>query len=146
MLCTFSKINCVIRLFSKFYSKMRGTPEEPDQNNGQDDLQSRGTYLKQFKEINQNWEKIFDICFCVFCNHYYHLHFWKWDMVLGSLSTQVWNFSNIFLFPKMLWQIMRHLVYNVFYAKCQAPFLTTRMTITLEKLLTSILTIGSPVC
>ena len=65
VLCTFSKINSVRCLFSKFYSKMRGTPKKPDQNNGQDDMQSGPKYLEQLEEIKQNWTGIENFSICV---------------------------------------------------------------------------------
>ena len=48
-------------------------------------------------------------------------HFWKGDWALSYVSTQIWDFPNIFLFLKIM-SLVRQLVYQVCYTRYHISF------------------------
>ena len=85
-------------------------------------------YLGQGKEYKQNWAgtENFDNCICVMiAHHYYEIFICGRNLILGSISTQLWPSINIFYFsktlcPKLLGNIRLH-VYCAFYGIYQVP-------------------------
>ena len=59
--------------------------------------------MKQGKEIKQNrtGSETFVISFCIFLPLIPKFCLWKGDWTLDSDLTQFWDFSNIYLFPKI---------------------------------------------
>ena len=103
LLCTFSNINCLIRLSLKCYSKMRGRPEEPDQNNGNQMICNPGQSIwnNLNKSSKTGQEQNFNICFCVFFNRYNQ-----------SLFLEVRHGTRLCLYP-----ILRFFLYSLIFLR-----------------------------
>ena len=67
-------------------------------------LQSWAKYLQQNREIQYNWtgRKSLILLLRVFWLLLPKFNFWKGVWALGYVSTQIWDFPNISLFPKIL--------------------------------------------
>ena len=52
--------------------------------------------------LGTKWRKVWYLLLHVFSLQLPKFTFWKGDWSLGYVSTQIWDYSNIYLFPKVL--------------------------------------------
>ena len=57
--------------------------------------------IDKSRKTGQDKKSLISICAC-FLTAIAKFSFWKGDWALGYVSTQIWNFPNISLFPKIL--------------------------------------------